>query len=833
IATTASPDIVLGAGTLTDSATVSGRVNPLAGASVEFRLYGPNDATCATAIFTSTVPYPQGGGSVTSAAFTPTTAGTYRWRAFYSGDANNAPVSGACNAANETTEVARSSPTLATVATSVTLPGTISDSATLTGPAGAPVPTGSVTFVAYGPVIGAPPVPTCGTTAYTSSAITLTPGVGNSTASSTSDPAAAAFAPTAGTYYWVASYSGDANYLPTAGTCGAAGETSTVTAAVVVPAPCVPPFIGIPGACFLPIGPAVTTITVTNTATPTSRPEPGGSFSYAVVVANSALSSTQVTIASLVDSVYGDVSTQGTCTTAVGTVLAIGGTYSCSFPGSFTGNAGASQTSTVTATATGAAAPAADSETVTLTNVAPTITVDKTATPTSRLEPGGEFTFSVLVTNTSFEPVTITSITDDIYGNLATRAGSTCTTAVGTVLAPGGTYTCSFTGLFSGVAGASQTAVVTVTAVDNDATAVVVTDSATVGLTPAVGVVLIAPALTGTAVPSAQIGSPITDTAVLAGGTNPTGTLTFSAFGPASTDCTGTPVFNTVQTVTGNGTYTSASFVPSDGGTFRWVVSYSGDAAHAPVATACNAAGQSSSVFFPAPIAPPAPPPVFASSPPTAAPTVSPTPTPVFGSAPSPAPSSVPPLPGVASVRLSADRTVITAGATTRLVGQVLDSAGRPVPAVTLSLLENTGSGWRRVPGAPTVVTDANGLFSQSVRPVVRTAYGANIGDAVRSNVVNVQVHLRIDLDAVPTPIGRRVPLSGVTAPDAVGQLVGLRLVTGTGTRFLGESTVGLGGRFTVDSNVDLAPGRHTVQVYVSATRFNLRGVRTIVVNVG
>ncbi|HVF19079.1 MAG TPA: hypothetical protein VNA14_02420, partial [Mycobacteriales bacterium] len=45
IATTASPDIVLGAGTLTDSATVSGRVNPLAGASVEFRLYGPNDAT--------------------------------------------------------------------------------------------------------------------------------------------------------------------------------------------------------------------------------------------------------------------------------------------------------------------------------------------------------------------------------------------------------------------------------------------------------------------------------------------------------------------------------------------------------------------------------------------------------------------------------------------------------------------------------------------------------------------------------------------------------------------------------------------------------------------
>ena len=90
IATTASANTVVG-GTLTDTATVTGRSNPLAGATVTFRLYGPNDATCTGApVFTSTVPYPVAGGPVTSGPFTPTAPGVYRWLAAYSGDANNA-----------------------------------------------------------------------------------------------------------------------------------------------------------------------------------------------------------------------------------------------------------------------------------------------------------------------------------------------------------------------------------------------------------------------------------------------------------------------------------------------------------------------------------------------------------------------------------------------------------------------------------------------------------------------------------------------------------------------------------------------------------------------
>ena len=117
IATTASPSIPLGPGQLTDSVTVSGRVNPQDSATVDFRLYGPNDATCTgTPIFESlAVPYPIASGPVTSAPFTPTVPGTYRWVAGYSGDANNNPVADVCNAANENVEVTKANPTIATV----------------------------------------------------------------------------------------------------------------------------------------------------------------------------------------------------------------------------------------------------------------------------------------------------------------------------------------------------------------------------------------------------------------------------------------------------------------------------------------------------------------------------------------------------------------------------------------------------------------------------------------------------------------------------------------------------------------------------------------------
>jgi hypothetical protein len=104
LATTASGTISVG-GRLTDTAVVSGLVNP-SGGTVDFRLYGPDDATCEREpVFQSLARPLDANGAATSEPYAPKAGGVYRWRAFYSGDANNNAVAGACNDANESTLV--------------------------------------------------------------------------------------------------------------------------------------------------------------------------------------------------------------------------------------------------------------------------------------------------------------------------------------------------------------------------------------------------------------------------------------------------------------------------------------------------------------------------------------------------------------------------------------------------------------------------------------------------------------------------------------------------------------------------------------------------------
>ena len=267
IATQASAGFTLGAGTLSDTATVSGLVNPvtgLAAGTVEFRLYGPDDATCAAALFTSssrplTINLDNTAGTATSASFTPTAAGTYRWRAFYSGDANNAPVAGACNDANESTVVGPAAPTIATQASAgFTLgAGTLSDTATVSGLVN-PVTglaAGTVEFRLYGPDDA-----TCTTAVFTSSNRPLTLDAGGTTGTATSEQ----FTPTAsGTYRWRAFYSGDANNAPVAGACNDANETTDVAAPPApVPTPSPTPGPGpTPAPPVTPPAPPVTPLT--------------------------------------------------------------------------------------------------------------------------------------------------------------------------------------------------------------------------------------------------------------------------------------------------------------------------------------------------------------------------------------------------------------------------------------------------------------------------------------------------------------------------------------------------------------------------------------------
>ncbi|MEA2715954.1 MAG: hypothetical protein QOI99_271 [Actinomycetota bacterium] len=122
-------------------------------------------------------------------------------------------------------------------------------------------------------------------------------------------------------------------------------------------------------------------------------------------------------------------------------------------------------------------------------------------------------------------------------------------------------------------------------------------DGPTACLDPAESVLvaggLVTPTLTTTASASVPAGGQIHDTATLAGGVAPTGTIGFQLFGPDDTTCA-TPV-GTIPSVTvaGNGQYQSADVTASTPGTYRFVATYSGDVAHNAVVTACNDPGES------------------------------------------------------------------------------------------------------------------------------------------------------------------------------------------------------------------------------------------------
>ena len=109
-----------------------------------------------------------------------------------------------------------------------------------------------------------------------------------------------------------------------------------------------------------------------------------------------------------------------------------------------------------------------DDATATVRNTAPTVTVDKSASA-AQAEPGGAFTFTVLVTNNSTEGVTVTSIDDAPYGNLldaanAAVANNTCPTIAGATITPGGgTQSCTFDVSYTNAGAYSDTVTVVVT----------------------------------------------------------------------------------------------------------------------------------------------------------------------------------------------------------------------------------------------------------------------------------------------------------------------------------------------------------------------------------
>ncbi len=207
-------------------------------------------------------------------------------------------------------------------------------------------------------------------------------------------------------------------------------------------------------------------IVVTKTADPTTVDEPGADVSYTVTVTNNSVETVWLT--SLIDDKFGDLDGQGDCV-ADGTVkIEVDDTYTCTFVGQVAGDAGDTHENTVIATVVdndeNEASNFADA-TVTIQDVLPTITVVKDATPGS-VGPGGSATFTVNVTNDSPESVWLTSLIDDIHGDLDGQ-GNCVADGTGVILA-GATYTCSFSAVIVAAAGSSETDTVTATVMDNE-----------------------------------------------------------------------------------------------------------------------------------------------------------------------------------------------------------------------------------------------------------------------------------------------------------------------------------------------------------------------------
>ena len=203
-------------------------------------------------------------------------------------------------------------------------------------------------------------------------------------------------------------------------------------------------------------------IETTKTGNPTALPSTSGAVAFTVVVEN--VGPVSVTLVSLIDSDFGDLNGKGTC--AIGATLAVGGSYSCAFTETVSGTEALPHNNVVTAIARdkdGNEDSDDDDETVTFDEL-PEIETTKTGNPTAVKGSSGPVNFTVVVHNIGPVSVTLTALTDSVFGNL--NGKGTC--ALGTTIAIGGSYTCSFTETISGSETLPHNNVVTATVRDKD-----------------------------------------------------------------------------------------------------------------------------------------------------------------------------------------------------------------------------------------------------------------------------------------------------------------------------------------------------------------------------
>ncbi len=617
-----------------DEATVTGGFSPTG--EVTFSVYGPADTSCSTPLKTAAVPLQ--GGHATSADFLAQQAGKFRWTAQYEGDANNEAAVLGCGATNQASTVNKASPTLSGTATSAAKVGlTITDNVNLAEGFAAG---GQLVFRAYGPGD-----PTCGTPAKYEATV---PVSGND---AYSPPG---FAPGAGLYRWTVEYAGDANNEAAVLGCGAPNQTSTVNKATPILSGTATPAVkaGLPitdsvtlaggsgpggQILFRAYGPGDTTcatpakyeatvpVSGNGTYSPAGfTPGAAGQYRWTVIYEGdadneaAALTCGAANQASTVSKATPTLSGTATSPVKAGltitdSVIVAGGfaaggqlVFHAYGPGDQSCAGAAAYEATVPVSGNGTYSPAgfapgaglyrwiveyegdANNETAVLDCGAPNqaSTVNKTSpilsgTATSAVKPGLTITDNVTLSG-GF----------GASGQLLFRAygpgDTTCATPAkyeATVPVSGnGTY--SPAGFTPG-AGLYRWTVEYAGDANNEAAGLGCGATAQASAVGTISVTVAVSASGGT------VGDPVSATATIQEGAIPTGQITFKAFSPGDTACSGTAAFSSTVGVSGNGQYRSKTFAPSRVGAFRWTVAYSGDVNHVPATTDCGKATSS------------------------------------------------------------------------------------------------------------------------------------------------------------------------------------------------------------------------------------------------
>ena len=547
--TQASPtSATVGVGiTATDTATFVGTTSVAPTGDVTFTLF--SDSNCST-----TVPGVGGTGMIQttggvstatySVNWTPLTPGTYSWIASYPGDGNNQASETNCSDANEQITVNAASPGMTTKASPATATvgvavSTLTDTATLTG---GDSPTGTVTFGLYTDN-------TC--TMAVMPAVGGTVALGGTSATETTSWTP----PSPGTYYWLATYNGDANNSVNT-SCGGSDPNEQITVNTASPGMTTQ---ASPTSATVGVG-----ITVTDTATLTGGDSPSGTVTFGL---------------------YTDTTCTTAVTPAVGGTVALSGTSATS-SSSWTPSAAGpyywlttyngDRTTTRSPVAAvqmlrvitvNAASPGMTTKAspATATVGVAVSTLTDTATLTGGDSPTGTVTFGLYTDNTC-----TMAVMPAVGGTVALGGTSATETTSWTPPSPGTYY---WLATYNGDANNS----VNTSCGGSDPNEQITVNTASPGMT------------TQASPTSATVGVGITvtDTATLTGGDSPSGTVTFGLYTDTTCTTAVTPAVGGTVALSGTSATSSSSWTPSAVGPYYWLTTYNGDKNNNPI-TSCG-----------------------------------------------------------------------------------------------------------------------------------------------------------------------------------------------------------------------------------------------------